>query len=129
MNPFHSKEHGRVDAAGIRETLGDFSGVLKQPAKYAARMAQAFTATDPAVKISRDQWEEVDDLGTKPYLHTDGSFFYTCYQSAVYPWGEIGVGTISIELAERIWAKLCEDRPGLLGHVTPSCVCTQHTHL
>lgn len=73
MNPFHSEVHGWVDSAAIRMTLGDFSGVLRQPAKYAARMAQAFTATDPAVKITRDQWEEVDDLGNKPYLHTDGS--------------------------------------------------------
>jgi RNA-dependent RNA polymerase len=61
-----------VTADAIRKTLGDFSGVANQPAKYAARMAQAFTATDPSVKISRDQWHEVPDLGEKPYLHTDG---------------------------------------------------------
>lgn len=73
VSPFQSKEDGWVTAAAIRATLGDFSGVRRQPAKYAARMAQAFTATDPAVKITRDQWEEVPDLGEKPYLHTDGS--------------------------------------------------------
>jgi hypothetical protein len=61
-----------IDAHEIRTTLGDFTGVSKQPAKYAARMAQAFTATDPSVKIRREQWEEVKDLGQAPYEHTDG---------------------------------------------------------
>src|ERR1700692_4153921 len=52
--------------------LGEFAGVIHQPSKYAARIAQAFTATDPSVRITRDQWEEVDDLGTRPYYFTDG---------------------------------------------------------
>jgi hypothetical protein len=69
---YHGKHIDMIDAYEIRKTLGDFSGVANQPAKYAARMAQAFTATDPSVKIRRDQWEEVPDLGQKPYLHTDG---------------------------------------------------------
>lgn len=66
--------------------------MIHQPSKYAARIAQAFTATDPSVKISRDQWEEIPDLGDEPYLFTDG------------------VGTISEELGKRIWEKLCETR-------------------
>jgi RNA-dependent RNA polymerase len=37
-------------------------------------MAQAFTATDPSVTILREQWEEVPDLGDKPYEHTDGKY-------------------------------------------------------
>ena len=84
VSPFHDPVEGRdVNAATIRASLGDFSDLLRTPSKWAARIAQAFTATDPSVKIRRDQWEEQDDLGP----HTDG------------------VGTISPELAEKIWDK------------------------
>lgn len=69
-----------------------FDGVIHQPSKYAARIAQAFTATDPSVRIRREHWEEMDDLGEKPYLYTDG------------------VGTISEELGDLIWQTLCEAR-------------------
>ena len=81
-----------MTAERIRKSLGDFSKVIKQPSKYAARMAQAFTATDPSVDIRRDQWEEVEDLGQEPYLHTDG------------------VGTISLQLSDMIWEALCTAR-------------------
>jgi RNA-dependent RNA polymerase len=83
--PFHDPVEGYVNAEKIRAQLGDFSGLLRTPSKYAARIAQAFTSTDPSVKIRRDQWEEQDDLGP----HTDG------------------VGTISQELADMIWDANC----------------------
>ncbi|KAF4614826.1 hypothetical protein D9613_002724 [Agrocybe pediades] len=94
MNPFKHPDKGWVNANYIRNSLGDFSGteLLKQPSKYAARLAQAFTATDPSIDICKEEWEEVPDLGEDPYLHTDG------------------VGTISPELRDRIWAKLCETK-------------------
>jgi RNA-dependent RNA polymerase len=38
------------------------------PSKYAARIAQPFTATNPSMKIRSDQWEEQPDLGE----YTDG---------------------------------------------------------
>jgi RNA-dependent RNA polymerase len=85
VSPFHDPVEGDVNAATIRASLGDFSDLLRTPSKWAARIAQAFTATDPSVKIRRDQWEEQDDLGP----HTDG------------------VGTISPELADMIWAEKC----------------------
>ena len=83
--PFQHPTEGYITGQKIRDSLGDFSGVIKYPSKYAARIAQAFTATDPSVRISRDQWEEVPDLGEKPYEYTDG------------------VGTISPELGDMIW--------------------------
>ncbi|KAF8077751.1 RNA dependent RNA polymerase-domain-containing protein [Lyophyllum atratum] len=94
MNPFHHKENGWIDSAYIRRTLGDFeeTDLLKCPSKYAARLAQAFTATDPSVKIDRNKWEEVPDLGSEPYLFTDG------------------VGTIAKALGDMIWASLCAGR-------------------
>ena len=85
MAPFRDPEEGYVTAETIRASLGDFSKLLRTPSKYAARIAQAFTATDPSVKIRRDQWEEQPELG----VHTDG------------------VGTISPELAAMIWKAKC----------------------
>jgi RNA-dependent RNA polymerase len=81
VSPFRDPVEGYVTAEKIRASLGDFSELLRMPSKYAARIAQAFTATDPSVKIRRDQWEEQVNLGT----HTDG------------------VGTISPQLADMIW--------------------------
>ncbi|KAI0822735.1 RdRP-domain-containing protein [Trametes gibbosa] len=91
MNPFQHPTQGSITAQRIRDSLGDFSNVIKKPSKYAARLAQAFTATDPSVSISRDQWEEMKDLESSDpdYLFTDG------------------VGTISQELGDMIWDALC----------------------
>ena len=75
-----------MTAEDIRSSLGDFSKLLRTPSKLAARIAQAFTATDRSVKIKRDQWEEQPDLGE----HTDG------------------VGTISPELSDKIWDARCK---------------------
>ncbi|KAH9996136.1 RNA dependent RNA polymerase-domain-containing protein [Russula compacta] len=99
VSPFRDPQEGFVTAEKIRSSLGDFSGLLRKPSKYAARTAQAFTATGPGVKIRRDQWEEQDDLGT----HTDG------------------VGTISPELADMIWEAKCNAGRDLRQHrVKPS---------
>jgi RNA-dependent RNA polymerase len=104
MNPFDLPGIGRITADYIRRSLGNFEGskLLKQPSKYAARLAQAFTATDPSVKIRRDEWEEVSDLGSEPYLFTDG------------------VGTISQQLADRIFKELTIGRREI--PMTPSAV-------
>ena len=92
MAPFRDPEEGYVIAEMIRSSLGDFSKLLRTPSKYAARIAQAFTATDPSVKIRRDQWEEQPPLGDPSQLHKDHTD---------------GVGTISPELAAMIWEAKC----------------------
>ena len=94
MNPIELSKGNVVKAEDIRSSLGDFDDtpLKKCPSKYAARLAQAFTATDPSVQIHRDQWQIVDDLGKEPYLFTDG------------------VGTISKDLGNKIWDALCEAR-------------------
>jgi len=89
--PFRDPIEGYVNAETIRMSLGDFSDARRMPSKYAARMAQAFTPTEPSVTIRRGQWEEQDDLGP----HTDG------------------VGTISPELGDMIWDKNCRARGNL----------------
>ncbi|TFK54662.1 RdRP-domain-containing protein [Heliocybe sulcata] len=102
VHPFNhpQQRYVNVNAEAIRNTLGDFSGVKKYPSKYAARMAQAFTATDPAVKVHRTEWTEIPDMGEAPYEFTDG------------------VGTISRELAIAIWEKLCADHKNF-NHTGP----------
>lgn len=105
----HTKPY--INAHVIRNGLGDFSGVIRQPSKYAARIAQAFTATDPSVSIKRSHWEEVPDLGTEPYLFTDG------------------VGTISPTLGDMIWDALCKDRDDhYRKYVKPSAVSNTQRH-
>jgi len=94
-----------VDGEYIRNNIGDFRGtpLLKCPSKYAARLAQAFTATDPSVTVHRNNWEEVPDLGQEPYLFTDG------------------VGTISKDLGDRIWQAMRDNGKGW-GKIVPSAV-------
>ncbi|KAH9018099.1 RdRP-domain-containing protein [Lactarius pseudohatsudake] len=99
MAPFRDPEEGYVTSEKIRASIGDFSKtkLLRTPSKYAARIAQAFTATEPSVEILRNEWEEQPELGP----HTDG------------------VGTISPELAAKIWRKKC-NADDHLGRVEPS---------
>ncbi|KAF8831581.1 hypothetical protein HHX47_DHR1000493 [Lentinula edodes] len=106
VNPFrhHDPSVGEVTSQKIRDSIGDFKvpedtpinpekpPLLWCPSKWAARLAQAFTATESSVKIHKWEWEVVADMGREPYLFTDG------------------VGTISESLADEIWAVLCNAR-------------------
>jgi RNA-dependent RNA polymerase len=106
-----------VNAEWIRSQLGKFEGqLMRQPSKYAARMAQAFTATDgTGVFLERHQWEVVDDILTEDekYNYTDG---YACFISIPASPSLILIiytdscGTISQELADLIWAAMCRNR-------------------
>ncbi|KAF7337989.1 RNA-dependent RNA polymerase [Mycena venus] len=104
MTPFVDEKGVLITSEVIRKDVGDFGGtpLLKCPSKYAARLAQAFTATDPSVRISRHQWEEIPDLivpGHEEDFKLHSKFVYTD-----------GVGTISRKLANLIWNALCESR-------------------
>jgi RNA-dependent RNA polymerase len=94
VSPFHDPDEGYVNADRLRRSIGDFGDLYNTPSKLAARIAQAFTATDPSVTLLRHQWEEMDDIKTtmkngEMSCHTDG------------------VGTISSELRDMIWDMLC----------------------
>ncbi|KAF7295512.1 RNA-dependent RNA polymerase [Mycena indigotica] len=115
MSPFKGATGTDVTSQSIRDSIGNFAGtpLLKAPSKFAARLAQAFTATDPSVKIGPHEWEEMPDIvnpgwenANNPpgrHVHTDG------------------VGTISLKLAERIWIALCTARNwSLADRLTPS---------
>ncbi|PCH36046.1 hypothetical protein WOLCODRAFT_91813 [Wolfiporia cocos MD-104 SS10] len=89
--------HGgcEVNAASIIESLGSFKNLASDPnliycpARYAARISQAFSSTEPSVSVRADEvmyLQDVTDGGDPPrYCFTDG------------------VGTISSELAKEIY--------------------------
>ncbi|KAF7311429.1 RNA-dependent RNA polymerase [Mycena kentingensis (nom. inval.)] len=101
MYPFEDATGTLVNSHSIRQSLGNFAGtkLLKSPSKYAARLAQAFTATDPSVRIARHEWEEVPDLIVAGHEHDE--------KPAAKHVHTDGVGTISRRLADRIWHALC----------------------
>ncbi|KAG8901070.1 hypothetical protein FRC00_009254 [Tulasnella sp. 408] len=98
---------GDVNAQMIRDRLGDFSRVIKCPARYAARIAQAFSATDPSVEIQPNEIEMINDVETETQLQYGGS---EELKARKYVWTD-GHGTISPDLADEIWTRLCEIRP------------------
>ncbi|KAN0061184.1 hypothetical protein ACQY0O_006919 [Thecaphora frezii] len=88
--PFTDDDGKRWTADLIRQALGDFSTVETIPARYGARLSQAFSATAPTVPL-QDEWVEViDDVrSSSGHLFTDG------------------VGQISPELMEMVWSAYC----------------------
>ncbi|KAH7883307.1 RNA dependent RNA polymerase-domain-containing protein [Phlebopus sp. FC_14] len=93
VSAFGHPQRGFVTATSIRESLGDFSGVIRSPSKYGARMAQAFSGTDPSVRIHCSQWSVEPDIEENGVNFTDGA------------------GTISPALAEEIWQVLRANLP------------------
>ena len=85
----------RIDAQTIINGLGTFDALsfderlIYCPARYAARLSQAFTATD-AVEIAVEEITFKQDISTH-----DGKYQFTD-----------GVGTMSKEMAVEIWTQL-----------------------
>ena len=104
VKPFKDRYRGPTDATTIINSLGDFKKpderLVYCPARYAARLSQAFTATD-AVSVEVEEILQIGDVSTadKKYLFTDG------------------VGTLSSELAREIWTQL---KPNKRRSVKPS---------
>ncbi|KAH0583595.1 hypothetical protein H2248_009216 [Termitomyces sp. 'cryptogamus'] len=100
MSTFTHPDFGDVTPDKVRSSLGDFERVLKSPSMYGARLAQAFTSTVLTVLMSPEEWELVEDIGSKPYQFTDGA------------------GTISKSLGREIWSILRSK--GLYDGLEPS---------
>ncbi|KAF8151715.1 RNA dependent RNA polymerase-domain-containing protein [Crassisporium funariophilum] len=119
MNPFKFRDPSdRIEklftSELIRKKLGKFEGdqLMHQPSKYAARLAQAFTATRPSIQIRRSEWEEIPDL--EPVAYDDSG-----HQKKLSPFTD-GVGTISKALGDKIWARLTKNRRDTENAVQPS---------
>ncbi|KAG8758387.1 hypothetical protein FRC14_000156 [Serendipita sp. 396] len=77
----------------IRESLGDFTKVRNCPARYGARIAQAFSATeDGTLEVPDEILYEDDKKSPTGSLYTDG------------------IGRLSEEMAEEIWEHYTESR-------------------
>lgn len=105
VKPFNDPSHGLVNAATIIASLGSFRELaydptlIRCPARYGARISQAFTATDSSLSIEAEEIFKEDDIERNGHCFTDG------------------VGTISPDLARAIHAAL-RKKKGLLGRRT-----------
>jgi RNA-dependent RNA polymerase len=81
-----TQEGEQVTGAMVRTRLGDFAKVAKCPARYGARLSQAFSATDPSVTIRADDIQRINEKRA-----LDNSLFTD------------GVGTITPDTALKIW--------------------------
>ncbi|KAJ7576280.1 RNA dependent RNA polymerase-domain-containing protein [Mycena floridula] len=90
MSPFTMSDGSLVDGDRIRSELGNFDAVIHQPAKYGARIAQTFSATQSSIRIPKEQTEEIDDSYDESgqYMFTDGA------------------GDMSSQMARDIWNAL-----------------------
>lgn len=84
MASFVSDDMVLMHAPLVIKRLGDFSAI-RSPAKCAARIGQAFTDTTGTVEISVNMLSKLDEVERNERVFSDGC------------------GTMSFELAERIW--------------------------
>lgn len=96
VKPFRDSQQGLVTAETIIQKIGTFENLefdpklIYCPARYAARLSQAFTATDASVSVEVEEIFHIPDIAT-----TDQKYVFTD-----------GVGTISKEMAREMWLQL-----------------------
>lgn len=88
--PFKDSSGSLVTAERIRASIGDFAKIRHIPARYMARIAQAFTTTAPSITLLASQVFTIPDIETDD--HERGTT--SCHTD--------GVGLISVELAEQV---------------------------
>lgn len=99
VKPFRDPKHGIVNAEKIIKSLGNFRDLAYDhnlgycPARFGARVSQAFSATDAAIV-------EVDEILIKQDITTpDGQYIFTD-----------GSGDMSADLAKEIWQHIARKR-------------------
>ena len=76
--PFEHELKGRVDASSIIQSLGNFTNLefdhelIYCPARYGARISQAFTATDASLSVEVDEVFPTHDIERNGWCFTDG---------------------------------------------------------
>jgi RNA-dependent RNA polymerase len=93
INPFVGDDGRVVDAESIRSSLGNFSNVIDCPARYGARLSQAFSTTEASITVEAEELLQIPDKRS-----ISGSYFTD------------GVGVISQEVADEIWELYTETR-------------------
>ncbi|KAG1865515.1 RdRP-domain-containing protein [Suillus subalutaceus] len=103
MTPFTDDSGTLLDADAIRRNLGDFSKLVNQPARLAARWSQAFSGTDPSITLLPEEidYHYPDRKSPSDNVMTDGC------------------SPISVGLAKDIWKSLQKGkrRPAKLRNV------------
>jgi RNA-dependent RNA polymerase len=78
LRPFADENGMEINAAYIIASLGDFHNVPYDaemrfcPARYGARISQAFSATDSSVRLKEDNIHRIDDIKRNNHNFTDG---------------------------------------------------------
>ena len=94
VKDFTGSRGDTITAAKIIARLGKFDGLVYDrqliycPARYAARISQAFTTTESSISVPAEEILIQDDINQGTYCFTDG------------------VGSISPQLARKIWRAL-----------------------
>ncbi|KAG8710842.1 hypothetical protein FRC08_016639, partial [Ceratobasidium sp. 394] len=86
-------EGSTITPESIRSSLGNFPKVIKCPARYGARMSQAFTSTDPSIIVPQSAIVPLRELQKGKHMFSDGC------------------GTISRELLEEVWRARNQNMP------------------
>ncbi|KAI5122595.1 hypothetical protein M0805_004810 [Coniferiporia weirii] len=104
---YHTDSQCWVNAETIIESIGNFKNLkfdnrlLYCPARYAARISQAFTATDRSIIIEADEIIIGEDIIRNGSCFTDG------------------VGTVTPTLANEMWGALCAKKRRGFGLKVP----------
>jgi hypothetical protein len=97
------------DAAAIARIKASENKLRTLPSKLGARLAQAYTTTEPSIELSRDEIEMISDITVEnPTSSTVASEFTD------------GYGCISLQLADEIWGALNASST-YLPKPAPSC--------
>lgn len=103
VKPFRDDNDRRINAQTIIKSLGEFKNLswdpklIYCPARYGARISQAFTATDSSVSVEAEEIIPIEDIEVEKIANgiLVGQWCFTD-----------GVGTISRDLARAVWAQL-----------------------
>jgi RNA-dependent RNA polymerase len=75
VTQFKNPEGREFNAESIRATIGSSwpTALLRCPARYAARLSQAFTATEFSVVVEPDMIQRIPDIERNGYCFSDGN--------------------------------------------------------
>lgn len=107
--PFRDRYNNQVNAEIIRNLIMDIElqkggdtaefKLEKQPAKFGARLAQAFSTTEPAIELKEDEVEIKEDIMVDPkFTKPDGPKTATEFTD--------GYGCMSLAVRDEIWRAL-----------------------